>query len=70
MENWPCRYCENLTDLNKAREKYVGGCKFGLKPETCGKFELARCYEGHDPREDHSDVQLPEAICTDGSIAK
>jgi len=70
---WSCRYCENLVALNKPREKYIGGCKFGLRPETCGKFELAKCYEGHDPREPkktHSDDdQLPESIATDGSIA-
>jgi len=68
---WSCRYCENLVALNKPREKYIGGCKFGLRPETCGKFELAKCYEGHDPREQRQthDVQLPEAICADGSIA-
>jgi hypothetical protein len=70
---WPCRYCENLIPFNKPRQKYVGGCKFGLDPEACGKFELAKCYEGHDPREPkrtHSDDdQLPESIATDGSMA-
>jgi hypothetical protein len=70
---WSCRYCENLVALNNPREKYVGGCKFGLRPETCGKFELAKCYEGHDPRQPKKTRsggdQLPESIATDGSIA-
>jgi len=70
---WSCRYCENLVALNKPRQKYIGGCKFGLRPEACGKFKLAKCYEGHDPRQPkktHSDDdQLPESIATDGSIA-
>jgi hypothetical protein len=73
MDDGRCRFCENLVALNKPREKYVGGCKFGLRPEACGKFELAKCYEGHDPREPkktHSDDdQLPESIAIDGSIA-
>ncbi len=50
LTDWPCRYCEHLKKLSKGREKFVGGCEYGLLPETCGKFELAKCYEGHDPR--------------------
>jgi len=46
-----CRWCENLVDINSPRTKWVGGCRFGLRPDTCGKFELAKCYEGHDPRQ-------------------
>jgi hypothetical protein len=51
MNNWPCRYCGRLKDISKPREKYIGKCELNLNPETCGKFELAKCYEGHDPRE-------------------
>jgi len=45
-----CRYCEHLKDMSRPREKYIGGCKYGLHPESCGKFELAHCYQGNDPR--------------------
>jgi hypothetical protein len=49
--DWPCRYCDHMKKLSKGREKFVGGCEYSLVPDTCGKFELAKCYEGHDPRE-------------------
>lgn len=49
---WSCRFCEHLKDTSKPRQEYIGTCEFGLAPETCGKFELAKCYEGHDPREE------------------
>ena len=45
-----CRYCEHLKPINRPREKYVGMCEYRLEPDTCGKFELAKFYEGHDPR--------------------
>lgn len=45
-----CRYCEHLKDVSRPREKYIGKCEYGLNPETCGKFELAKCYEGQGPR--------------------
>lgn len=45
-----CRYCEHLKNLAPPRHKYVGGCEYGEHPNTCGKFELAKCYQGHDPR--------------------
>jgi hypothetical protein len=51
MDNWPCRYCGHLEDISKPREKYIGKCELDLHPETCGKFELAKCCEGHDPRQ-------------------
>jgi hypothetical protein len=40
-----------LKRVSKPREEWVGGCEYGLVPDTCGKFELSKCYEGHDPRE-------------------
>lgn len=46
-----CRYCEHLKDVNRPREKYIGMCEFRLQPDTCGRFDLAKCYEGHDPRQ-------------------
>ena len=47
-----CRYCEHLKDVRPPRTRdYIGRCEYRLDPETCGKFELAKCYEGHDPRE-------------------
>jgi len=46
-----CRYCEHLKDVSRPREEYIGICEFRLHPDTCGRFELARCYEGRDPRE-------------------
>lgn len=45
-----CRYCEHLKDASSPHEKYIGLCEFRLQPDTCGKFELAKFYEGHDPR--------------------
>ena len=72
MKDWQCRYCEYLKPLNKPGTEYIGGCEFRLLPKTCGKFELAKCYEGHDPRNDprkQNDGQLPESICQDGTIA-
>ncbi len=47
-----CRYCENLQDARLPRSnKHVGLCRGeDNDPDTCGKFELAACYEGHDPR--------------------
>lgn len=50
MDDDRCRYCENLVTLSRPGEDWVGGCKYGLQPLTCGKFELAKCYKGHDPR--------------------
>ena len=37
-----CRHCEHL-DINTVDRG--AGCKFGLQPETCGKFELAKCFK-------------------------
>ena len=51
MANGDCRYCEHLKEANPPWEKYIGKCKFGLRPDSCGRFELAKCYEGHDPRQ-------------------
>lgn len=51
MADWQCRYCEHMKDMNKPREKFIGGCELRLHPETCGKFNLAKCFEGHDPRD-------------------
>lgn len=36
-----CRYCNHL-DINTIDRG--AGCKFGLVPETCGRFELAECH--------------------------
>jgi len=51
-QQFDCRYCKHLVDVSAPRAKYIGRCEYRLEPETCGKFELAECYEGHDPRED------------------
>ena len=46
-----CRYCEHLVDKRPPQtEHYIGGCKFDLRPESCGKFQLASIWDGHDPR--------------------
>ena len=37
-----CRYCEHL-DINTTEG--AATCKFRLRPETCGRFELAECYK-------------------------
>lgn len=37
-----CRYCESL-DINTIDRG--AACKFGLHPDTCGKFELAECFK-------------------------
>ncbi len=37
-----CRECEHL-DINTIDRGAT--CKFGLQPETCGRFELAECYK-------------------------
>jgi len=37
-----CRFCENL-DINIIDRGST--CKFRLRPETCGRFELAECYK-------------------------
>jgi len=37
-----CRYCEQL-DINTIERG--AACKFGLRPETCGRFKLAECYK-------------------------
>ena len=50
MDDDRCRYCAHLVTLSKPREDWVGGCEYSLRPLTCDKFELAKCYEGHDPR--------------------
>ena len=51
MDDDRCHCCEHLVTLSKPRENWVGGCEYGLRPVTCGdKFELAKIYEGHDPR--------------------
>lgn len=50
MDDGRCRCCEHLVTLSKPREKWIGGCEYCLRPLTCGKFELAKIYEGHDPR--------------------
>ncbi len=48
-ESFDCRYCEHLIDVSAPRAKYIGRCEYRLDPENCGKFELAKCYEGHEP---------------------
>ena len=50
--DWPCRYCEHMKRISSSRENYIGKCEFDLQPTygNCGSFELAQCYEGHDPR--------------------
>ena len=45
-----CRFCENLVDVSAPRAKYIGRCKYRKRPEDCDSFELALCYDGHDPR--------------------
>ena len=37
-----CRFCEHL-DINTIDRGAT--CKFRLRPETCGRFELAECYK-------------------------
>lgn len=41
-EQMDCRYCEFL-DINTIDRG--AACRFGLPPETCGRFELAQCYK-------------------------
>jgi hypothetical protein len=50
-DTWPCRYCAHMKALNKPGRKFIGGCILRLHHETCDKFELAKCFEGHDPRQ-------------------
>ncbi len=38
-----CRYCEHL-DINNLIDRGAA-CKFGLRPETCGRFKLAECFD-------------------------
>ena len=52
-----CRFCEHLKNAAPPRQKYIGRCEYRLSPETCGKYQLAECYEGHDPREGVCNVQ-------------
>jgi len=42
MVETKCRDCENL-DINTIDRG--AGCKLRLRPETCGRFELAKCYK-------------------------
>ena len=49
MPNYECRYCEHLIDVSPPRANYIGRCEYRLCPETCGRFELAKCYDGHYP---------------------
>ena len=50
MDDDRCRFCEHLVTVSKPREKWIGACEFKLRPTNCDRFELARIYEGHDPR--------------------
>jgi DNA-directed RNA polymerase subunit RPC12/RpoP len=46
---WRCRYCEHLKNAAPPRAKYIGKCEFDLQPQSCGQYQPAACYEGHDP---------------------
>ena len=49
-----CRCCEYLVDKRPPRTMhYIWRCKFDLLPESCGKFQLASIWDGHDPRVYH-----------------
>ncbi len=57
-----CRYCEHLKDVSRPRGKFIGMCEFRMHPDTCGRFELAKCYEGHDPRTEVNDGSLEDIV--------
>lgn len=46
-----CRYCEHLQNIAGPHGRYIGACELLLIPLTCGKYVLAACFKGHDPRE-------------------
>lgn len=49
-----CRLCEHMVDKRPlCSRKFIGGCEFDLRPESCGRFQLASEFEGHDPRVKH-----------------
>ena len=51
MDDDRCHCCEHLVTVSRPRENWIGACEFNLRPTTCGdRFELAKIYEGHDPR--------------------
>jgi hypothetical protein len=50
MDDDRCRFCEHLVTVSPPNEDWVGGCEYKAEPLTCGRFELAKIYEGHDPR--------------------
>ena len=46
-----CRYCERLKEL--PGDEFGGwACELHLQEDSCSKFELGKCYDGHDPREE------------------
>jgi hypothetical protein len=42
MKRQGCRYCEHLKDENAGGE-YVGMCEYCERPDTCGKWTVAKC---------------------------
>jgi hypothetical protein len=61
-----CRYCEHLVDVRPPHtHHYIGACEFGLRPDTCEKFELAECFQGHDPRLGYAESPTPPALSED-----
>ena len=49
-----CRFCQHLVDKRPPRTRhYIGGCDLDLRPESCGKFELATAFWKTDPRISH-----------------
>lgn len=49
-----CRVCQHMVDVRPPRTRfYIGGCEFDRRPTSCGKFELAKIFDGRDPRVNH-----------------
>jgi hypothetical protein len=49
LKKHDCRFCEHLKNVAPPRQKYIGMCGNGKSPDTCGDWQLAECYEGHNP---------------------
>jgi hypothetical protein len=47
---FPCRYCGHMVTKSPPRRKWIGGCRFNIRPGPrggCRKFELAQCFSAN-----------------------